>query len=83
MMTGMEALLRIKQKYEALNHEPAVNESTEKNPRIIRPLICYYSQLDRSTMELYIKEEERADFYLQKPLPPDELKSLLKLINIL
>ena len=64
MMTGMEAILKIKQKYEAINEDTARTENNNKHPRIIRPLICYYSQLDRSTMELYIKEEERADFYL-------------------
>ena len=86
IMTGMEVMLRLKKKYKEMNEKAKnVEGSDSSNSHIIvlKPFICYYSQYDRATMMNFMTEEEKADYYLEKPLPLTELISLLKLINVI
>ena len=74
----------IKQKYQEANEELVNSQGQEeikqktgedeqhmkKKVRAVqRPLICYYSQYDSTQMQKFIVEEERADYFLEKPLP--------------
>lgn len=94
-MGGLEALKIIKEKYRILNERKYSNELliktsedvkepslTERKTKVIRPFICYLSQFDYGTMMQLITDEEKPDFYLEKPLPAKELVSLLRLLNI-
>ena len=45
--------------------------------------MCFYSQYDKTSMQKFIKAEEKADYYLEKPLHFKELVSLLRLLNII
>ena len=45
-------------------------------------MICYFSQYDKETANLLIKDDEQADFYLGKPVPEKDLRNLFKLLNI-
>ena len=45
-------------------------------------MICYLTQHEFNMIQSFISEEEKADYYLEKPLPRKELTSLLKIINI-
>ena len=89
LLTGMEALKRIKQKYIEINQK-IINQATRsdsshssQNFVVLKPLICYYSQYDRSVMQNFLTTDEEADCFLEKPLPIKELISLLRLINVL
>ena len=90
-ISGMEALKMIKQMYQEVNEEllnleqqEETKQNTTKRLRAVqRPLICYYSQYDSTQMQKFITDEERADYYLEKPIPLQELTSLLRLINVL
>ena len=50
---------------------------------ILRPLIIFVSQLDRKQFVDFFEDDEKPDFYLEKPLVPRDLQSLLQLVNIL
>ena len=50
---------------------------------ILRPLIIFVSQLDRRQFVDFFEDEEKPDFYLEKPLVPRDLQSILQLVNIL
>ena len=84
-VNGMEALVQIKEKYRFLNErlKQAAATHAEREEEILRPFICYLSQHDKSIMGQFIKDNEKADCYLEKPLPLKELTSLLRLINVL
>ena len=43
---------------------------------LMRPMICYLSQLDYTGIGTFIKEDELPDCYLEKPLPLSELAAL-------
>ena len=86
ILTGIEALVLIKNKYRIINeqyNQIKGNKVGLDEVAVIRPLICYYSQYDRDTMPIAMTDDEMADLYLEKPLPASELASLLRLINIL
>ena len=50
---------------------------------ILRPLIIFVSQLDRKQFVDFFVDDEKPDFYLEKPLMPRDLQSILQLVNIL
>ena len=86
IMTGMEVMLKLKKKYIEINEKAkakAPKGSDKANIIVLKPFICYYSQYDRATMVSFMTEQEKADYYLEKPLPLAELISLLKLINVI
>ena len=45
-------------------------------------MICYWSFTKHDVMHEFLLQEEMADAYLEKPLPKEELLSLLKLLNL-
>ena len=49
--------------------------------QILRPVICYLSQYERQTMMSFLQEDEKAECYLEKPLPVTEMQALAKLLN--
>ena len=69
--------------YNRYNTELSVGDSgSANNLRLIRPVICFLSQYDRKSMINFITPSEKADCYLEKPLPIQELQALMKLLNI-
>ena len=76
ILDGMETCKRVKMKFEEFN-----KVNNDKSP-IIRPLICYFSAYNDEMMKSFINEDEKADCYIEKPLPINELISLLRIINI-
>ena len=66
IMTGLEAIKLIKQKYEEANLR--VQSEKEDGWQIVRPVIFFFSQFDRKGFSSFISSEERADFYLEKPV---------------
>ena len=62
ILNGLDTLKQIKTKYGKFDET-----------RLIRPLICYLSQLSYSPMNNFIAEDEQPDCYLEKPLPFNEL----------
>ena len=70
ILNGIDTLRIIKEKYHKFNKD-----------RLIRPMICYLSQLNYSGMKSFIREEEEPDCYLEKPLPTSELAALFQLLN--
>ena len=50
---------------------------------VIRPLICYLSAQDFTTISQFFKDDECADCYLEKPLSLNNLTALLKILRII
>ena len=72
----------IKEKYSQVNQQYKEENKTDAD-LVLRPLMCYYSQHNRDMMGAFTTEEEKADCFLEKPLPIKELVSLLRLVNLL
>jgi hypothetical protein len=92
IMNGFDVLPLVKAKFDAINMKRNIQfneenktegKSPDDSPAIIRPLICYLSQFNAATMKNFLQEDEFAECYLEKPLPPSELRSLLKLLKLL
>ena len=49
---------------------------------IVRPVICYLTQIDGQGLKPFLAPNEVADYVLQKPMPALELVGLLKLLSI-
>ena len=73
----------LKQNQARLNQHLIATPQVSSERLISRPMICYYSQSDYNVMKEFISPQEKADYYLEKPLRLKELVSLLRLINIL
>ena len=82
ILTGMEAMKMIRDKYKQINEKYRAIHDTDRKV-VIEPLMCYYSQCSRDMIDTFTTEDEKADLFLQKPLPIKELVSLLRIINVL
>ena len=78
-MTGLEAIKIIKQMFEQFNNQEEVRNAEIK---VVRPVIFFFSQYNKRSMNFFIKEDEVPDFYLEKPISEKEIRSLLTLLNI-
>ena len=71
IMDGLEAAKLLKEKYEDFNKRVAeVNDLVipkEGRRLFVRPMIVHLTQFD-NYFQQFIKEEEKADIYLQKPI---------------
>ena len=56
---------------------------SESNALIMRPLIIFASQLDSQQFIHFFVEDEKPDFYLEKPVDPNDLLTLLRLLKIM
>ena len=70
ILHGLDTLPLVKQKFQDANHRLPV----------LRPVICYLTQFD-GEFKQFIREEEEAECYLEKPLSTIELVNLLKLLR--
>ena len=77
ILNGMETLIHIRERIRNYNENLKPG-----NPKLIRPLLCYLTQFNSKTMMQFMTVEDEADCYLEKPLPPKELVSLLRLLNL-
>ena len=71
ILNGLETLKLIKEQYSIYNKD-----------KLVRPMICYLSQMNYTTMRSFICPEEEPDCYLEKPLPFNELSALFELLNL-
>ena len=71
ILNGLETLKQIKQRFAAYDET-----------KLMRPMICYLTQLDHKQMSKFICQDEQPDCYLEKPLPQIDLVSLLRLLNL-
>ena len=92
IMNGFETLTRVKELFkwhnkrlvEAVDYGSSISViDTEEKCLLLRPMIIFASQLDPAQFNDFFAEEEKPDFYLEKPILPKDLKSLLQLIKIL
>ena len=87
ILDGMETVKRVKEKFRQFNEEICkklvlkLPSASKKNQIVIRPLIIHLSQFD-DNFQSFIKEEERADLYISKPVKKQELVSVLKLLRL-
>ena len=97
ILNGFETLKLVKEQFK--RHNKRLNEVISSNdgdeetgmlvksepPQhlILRPLIIFVSQLDRKQFVDFFEDDEKPDFYLEKPLVPRDLQSILQLVNIL
>ena len=81
LITGMEVFKVIHDLYRRFD---GIGSQSARRGRVkvIRPVICYLSQYERMNMIQFIQEDEKADCYLEKPLPLPEIKSLMRLLRI-
>ena len=80
-LNGFETLNKVKEMFTSHNFRL----SSQGDPRgtyLLRPLIVFFSQLEPQQFDHFFTEDERPDFYLQKPLALRELYSLLRLLNL-
>ena len=75
----------MKEKYEDFNKKIVETNNLvipkEDSSLFVRPMIVHLTQFDDSFQQL-IKEEEKADIYLQKPIAQKELVALLRLMKL-
>ena len=71
ILDGLETLKLIKEQYSVYNKD-----------KLVRPMICYLSQLNYANMKNFITLEEEPDCYLEKPLPFNEVSALFELLNL-
>ena len=92
IMNGFETLKRVKDLFkwhnkrlsEAVDLENSLSViETEDKCLLLRPMIIFVSQLDPEQFNDFFVEEEKPDFYLEKPIHPKDLKSILQLIKVL
>ena len=67
-VSGFEVVRQIKQLYQSFNEKLEKDDKT-RSVQVLRPVICYLSQLERQVMIKFMQEEESAEYYLAKPLP--------------
>ena len=79
-MTGFEAITHIKKKYE--EHDK-VSRELMVGSQVIRPAIFFFSQYSKHQMKAFIKEDEKPDFFLEKPVQEKNLRSILTLLNVI
>ena len=76
VMGGHETLIEVKKMFKEFNQ-------SNRAKKLLRPMICYLSQADFKVMNQFMTAEEEAEIYLEKPLPVVDLKSLMKLNNLI
>ena len=62
IFSGFEVCKKVKELYEKFNSTDADGRRHHET-ELLRPMICYLSQHDRNSMELFIEDDEKADFY--------------------
>ena len=79
---GIQAIRLIKESYQRVNegqqedeelnqiqiNTSSINRTGGRNTAILRPFTAYLSQIDYATMQQFVKVEEQADCYIEKPV---------------
>ena len=83
VIDGLKTTKLLKEKFLKLNSSfsDSLDMGSQDNQKLIRPLICHLTQFD-DTFKSFIKDEEKADLFLRKPLPHVELDNLLRLLKL-
>ena len=81
ILNGMQTIQVIKDTFNKLNRIHAGSEDPSQDT-VVRPMICYLTQYDKSIMKQFICSEEEADLFLEKPMPVTDLVSILKLLHL-
>ena len=91
IMDGAETVQIIKEKFVqfnlTLNNKRLLNKkdattTLSADETVLRPIICFLSQLEKAGIVHKLTEDEQADGYLEKPLPLKDLICLLRLLQI-
>ena len=70
IMSELDVCKTVQEIYDRYNNQVSAGDSGSAiNLSIVRPVICFLSQYDRKTMVSFITPSEKADCYLEKPLP--------------
>ena len=78
IMHGLECSKKVKQMYIEANQE-----RLQKNqPPLISPLTCFMTQTPFEVLKTLIKDDEMTDLYFEKPMNPQEMQNLLKILMI-
>ena len=73
---GIETVVKVKEMFREYNAS-----KKHDSPTLLRPLIGYFSATEYNVMKEFLKPDEKAEVYLEKPLPKQELFSLIKLLT--
>ena len=75
LVDGFETSVKVKQLF---------TQHNEKNKiKLLRPMICFLSQLDPESTTHIITKQEYAEIYFEKPISKKELTSLATLTNLI
>ena len=80
VLIGPEVCKKVKTLFGRIEAERYSDSKSEIE--ILRPLICYLTQYEVSSLNMLDEEEYQADMVLEKPLSFADLKSLLRLLNV-
>ena len=84
VLNGFETFHRVKEMFASHNQRlNAQMGDNENKTYILRPLVVFFSQLEKDQFKHFYATEEQADFFLQKPLPLMELAALLRLLSLI
>ena len=76
----------VKNGYETLTEVSKLFKDHNKkagNQKVLRPLTCYLSQTAQNVMDMFLQQDEKAELYLEKPVPMPEITSLVELLNLI
>ena len=81
---GFQAAQAIKTLFDNFNSDLRGASDSPHECQVVRPLICYLSQLEKADYETMNASNSsiKADCYIEKPLPVKDLVSLIKLLNL-
>ena len=84
VLNGFETFNRVKEMFASHNQRLSAQiGDNETKTYILRPLVVFFSQLEKDQFRHFYSTEEQADFFLQKPLPLKELAALLRLLSLI
>ena len=79
VVDGLETAKQIKQKIDIYNKKVSEVDGSSK---LLRPLLIHLTQYDNS-FKSFIKKDEEADLYFQKPISRRDLATLLKILKFI
>ena len=83
-MDGLTAVKEAKQLYKTFNEQACRLNGFDPAEHVLlwRPLMIHLSQ-HKEELHMFIQDEERADFFLEKPVVKEELLAILKILQMI
>ena len=79
VVDGLETTQALKQMFDTFNRKISDRGG---HTTVLRPLIIHLTQYDNDFKQ-FIRREEQADLYLQKPISRKDLWTLLKMLKLI